>query len=308
MTSRPVDDPSSETAGIGETWTRFWFAPADARPLAVVRILAAALGLLLLWSYAGDLKAWFGPGGMIPQDVAAEWRPRFGFSLFDQATSAAALQILFVATVVAFVALFLGIGSRIAALVSAVLWASLLHRGPMLVGPADDCLAVLLWCLAVGPCGRALSIDRCLTERSGGRPLPASAWARVSLGLLQVYASAITVAAVLAQLRGDTWWDGTAAWWLAVRASRVVDLTPLYAGSEYLMNLVTHAIVAFEILFSLGLWFSATQRTIARIGLVAWPLVGILAGEPLWGVAMAIFAVPLAEVWQSCTSRHVQPE
>ena len=93
-----------------------------------------------------------------------------------------------------------------------------------------------------------------------------------------------------------------------MRASRVVDLTPLYAGSEYLMNLVTHAIVAFEILFSLGLWFSATQRTIARIGLVAWPLVGILAGEPLWGVAMAIFAVPLAEVWQSCTSRHVQPE
>ncbi|MCE9629892.1 MAG: hypothetical protein K8S94_04120 [Planctomycetia bacterium] len=284
------------SSGIGETWTRFWFTPADARPLAIVRILTATLGLLLLWSYAGDLQAWFGPGGMIPRDVAAAWRPRFGVSLFDLATTPASLQALFAATVVAFVALLVGVGSRIAAVVSAVLWASLLHRGPMLVGPADDCLAVLLWCLVVGPCGRDLSIDRWLAARAGGAPPAPSAWARVSLGLLQVHASALTVAAVLAQLRGDVWWDGTAAWWLAVRASRVVDLAPLYAyaRSEYLMNLVTHAIVAFEILFAVGLWFATTQRTIARIGLVAWPLVGIVAGEPLWGLAMGIFAVPLA--------------
>ncbi len=287
-----------ESPGIGETWTRFWFAPADARPLAVVRILAAALGLLLLWTYAGDLQAWFGPGGMVPRDVAAAWRPPFGFSFFDFATTPASLQALFGATAVAFVALLLGIGSWIAAPVSAVLWASLLHRGPMLVGPADDCLAVLLWCLVVGPCGRDLSVDHWLAGRAGGGPPRPSTRARVSLGLLQVYAVTITVAAILAQLRGDVWWDGTAAWSLAVRASRVVDLTPLYGRSEYLMNLVTHAIVGFEVVFAVGLWFAATQRTVARMGLLAWPLVGVLAGEPLWGLSMGIFAVPLAEVWR----------
>jgi hypothetical protein len=174
-----------------------------------------------------------------------------------------------------------------------VLWAALLNRGPVLVGPADDCLAVLLWCLAVGPSGGGWSLDRWLNDRRGSPPPVASAWAGVALGLLRVHAAAITVGMLLAQLKGDVWWDGTAAWWLAARSeSRLVDLTGLYRGSEYLMNLVTHAIVAFEILFAGGLWFDATRRLVARAGLVAWPVIGILAGEPFFGLALAIFCVP----------------
>jgi hypothetical protein len=275
---------------------RFWFEPAETRPLAAVRILAAALGLCLLWSYAEDLQAWFGPGGMVPLDAARGWRPRFGISLFDLATTAGSLWAVFGMTVAAFTALLLGLGSRAAALASAVLWASLLHRGPMLAGPADDCLAVILWCLVTGPCGRDWSLDRRLATRFGRPVASPSPWARVSLGLLMVLGSAITLAGVLAQLKGDVWWDGTAAWWLAARGSRLVDLTGLFARSEYLMNLVTHAIVVFEIVFAVGIWCGPTRRTIARIALVAWPLVGVLAGEPLWGMAMGIFAVPLAEI------------
>ena len=123
----------------------------------------------------------------------------------------------------------------------------------------------------------------------------ASPWARLSLGLLRVHATAITVAVVLAQLKGDTWWDGTAAWFLAARPdSQLVDLTGLYRRSEYLMNLVTHAIVAFEVVFAGGLWFDASRRSVARAGLVAWPMIGLLAGEPIWGLAMAILCVPAA--------------
>ena len=277
---------------IGETWIRYWFEPTAVRPLAVVRILTGLLGLLLAWSYADDLLAWFGPEGMVPHDVAAVWRPRWGASLYDLAATPWAVRGLFFATIAAFVALTIGLGSRFVAVAAAVLWASLLHRGPMLAGPADDCLSVLLWCLVVGPCGRDLSLDRLIAGRR--EPAP-SAWARVSLGLLQVHASVITLAAILAQLKGDAWWNGTAAWWLASRTG-AVDLRAAYLGSEYLMNLVTHAIVVFEILFAAGIWFTVTRRTVARLALVAWPVIGLLAGEPLWGLAMAVFAVPLADV------------
>jgi len=289
-------DPATPSLGaVGETWLRFWFAPRPVRPLAMGRILAAAVGLLLAWSYADDLQTWFGPDGMIPRDVAAAWRPRFGGSLYDLATTSAAVWALFAATLLAFTCLLVGLGSRFAAVAAAVLWASLLHRGPMLAGPADDCLAVLLWCLAASPCGADLSLDRSLAARRGRPPAATSPWAGIGLGLLQVHASAITLGALLAQLKGDVWWNGTAAWWLASRAA-AIDLRPAYLGSEYLMNLVTHAIVAFEILFAVGLWFAATRRVVARIALVAWPLIGLLAGEPLWGLAMAVFAVPFAEL------------
>lgn len=292
MTGTTSSDVSTAAAA---TWTRFWFEPADPRPLAVVRILAAALGLALVWSYAGDLQAWFGPQGMIPPGSGAAWRPRHSLSLYDLATTAAALWTLFVVTIVAFAALLVGCATRLAAVAAAILWASLLNRGPMLAGAADDCLAILLWCLALGPCGASLSIDRCVADWRGRPGLEPSAWARISLGLLQVHASVIAAAALLAQLKGDVWWDGTAAWWLVARPeSRFVDVTAVFRGSEYLVNLVTHAIVAFEAAFAAGLWFAPTKALVARAGLVAWPLLGLLAGEPAWGAALAVFCVPFA--------------
>lgn len=279
-------------AAVGDTWLGFWFTPADVRPLALVRILVGMLGLALAGSYAADLETWFGPGGMLPVATAAPGRTGPMISVFAGA-AAPALWTLFGVLVTALVAVTLGLASRLACLVAAVLWAALLNRGPVLAGPADDCLAVLLWCLATGPTGGCWSLDRWIRGRRGSPPTIVSPWAGVALGLVRVHAAVITAGLLLAQLKGDVWWDGTAAWWLAARSeSRFVDLTGFYRGSEYLMNLVTHAIVAFEIVFAGGLWFDVARPLVARAGLVAWPVIGILAGEPFFGLAMAIFCVP----------------
>jgi hypothetical protein len=182
--------------------------------------------------------------------------------------------------------LAVGAWTPLAAPLAALFWASLLHRGPMLVGPADDVLAVILWCLVVGRSGDALSVDRWLAAAEA-RP----SWRNgLALALLRLHASVIAAAAVVAQLKADVWWNGTAAWWLAARESTRVDLTGVFAGSEITTNLVTHAIVLFEIAFAVGVWNRSTQSLIARAGLVGWPLIGLVAGEPMWGAAMAILA------------------
>jgi len=293
MTDRAAVAGSAPTAAdaLARCWLGFWFEPADPRPLAVVRMLTGLLGLALAASYAGELVAWFGPGGVIHPAAVAGWRQAAGFSPLDLVTSAAGLWTFFLALVAALAAVTVGLASRIACIAAALLWAGLLNRGPMLAGPADDCLALLLWSLAVGPCGASLSLDRLIRGRRD-RP-PASPGARASLGLLRVHATAITAGMLLAQLKGDVWWNGTAAWWLASGAEPpLAALAALCRRSEYLTNLITHGIVAFEILFALGPWFDATRAVACRTGLVAWPLVGLLAGEPLWGLAMAIFCVP----------------
>jgi hypothetical protein len=297
MRSSATAQPAAgDTSGFGQAWLRFWFAPAEPRPLAVVRILTGLLGLLLAASYAADLERWFGPDGMLPVEAVADWGSRPTSSLFSLTTAPAVLWALFGTLLLALVAVMVGLASQAACLVAAVLWASLLQRGPMLAGPADDCLSVLLWCLAVGPCGAYWSLDRLMADRRGLPPAGESPWARVSLGLLRVHATAITGAVLLAQLKGDVWWDGTAAWWLADRPSQFLDLTGLFRRSEYLMNLTTHAIVLFELAFAVGLWVNVTRRPLARLGLFAWPVVGLLVGEPYWGAAMAIFCVPEAVV------------
>ena len=286
---------ASPSSALEATWTRFWFEPADPRPLAAVRMLTAAVALVLLSSYAADLDAWFGPAGMIPADPSAAWRAPFGWSLFDLTRSSGSPRLLFGVTTAVLALLGVGMATPVVSLAAPILWASLLHRGPMLAGPADDCVAVLLWCVAIGPSGAAWSLDRWFRGRL--QPPQPSVRCRIAQGLIQLHAAAIAIASLLAQLKGDVWWDGTAAWWLAVKSqSRLVDFTGLFAQSEYLCNLVTHGITAFEAAFAIGIWFAATQTTVARIGLVAWPLIGLLAGEPWWGVAMAIFCVPRARI------------
>ena len=156
---------AADAGGPAATWNRFWFTPADPRPLALVRMLTAAVGLLLLWTMAADLTAWFGAEGAIPVATAVRWRAPGGFSLFDQATTATGLHVLFGVMVFVFGCLLVGLLTNVTAVVAALLWASLMHRGPMLAGGVDDCLAVLLWCLAIGPAGRRFSIDRLVADR-----------------------------------------------------------------------------------------------------------------------------------------------
>jgi len=277
---------------IGATWTEFWFTPAGPWPLALVRILGGLLALALWGSYAWDLETWFGPFGMISPGLLDAWRSPYAGSLFDLATSTSGVLIAYGLGGLVLLAMTIGLATPVTTVLGAIAFASLLHRGPMLVGPADDVVAVILWCLAIGRPGDVLSVDRRLGAWLG-RPAPRpSVCTGIALGLLRVHAAVIAGAAALAQLKGDVWWNGTAAWWLASRAeSPLVDLTGVFLQSEYLVNLVTHAIVLFEIAFAVGLWIPSLRRPLALAGLVVWPLIGLVAGEPFWGLALAVLAV-----------------
>ena len=295
MSSQPTTAPVSFSQQIGTAWNAFWFLPADGRPLAVIRILTAVLGLVLWSSYAADLQRWFGPEGIVSPEVMATWRRAYGVSLFDAATTAASLWALYGLGFAAFASLLVGLGTPIAAPLAAVLWVSILHRGPMLISPADDVLAILLWCLVIGRSGDHLSLDARLRRARGTTPPGPSVRNRLALSLLGVHASGITIAAVLAQLKGDIWWDGTAAWWLlSGREEAPVSLMAAMAASDYLTNLLTHAITLFEIAFAAGVWVVGLRSSLVALGIVAWPLIGWLAGDLAWGCGMATLGLAWA--------------
>jgi len=127
---------------IGVTWTEFWFTPARPWPLALVRIFGGLLALALWGSYAWDLEAWFGPFGMISPGLLAAWRSPYAGSLFDFTTSSAGLLIAYGLGGFVLLAMTIGLATPVTTVLGAIMFASLLHRGPMLVGPADDVVAV----------------------------------------------------------------------------------------------------------------------------------------------------------------------
>ena len=297
INSNSISADQISTGVLEQTWENYWFQPASSSSLAVVRIVTGILGLLLCATYGTDLSDWFGPQGWLPIDSVVTWRSSFACSVFDVCKTTADLFFAFYGLVFLFTLLTIGFMTPVTSLLAALGWASLLHRGPMLAGPADDSMAILLWCLVIGASGEHLSADAILHRRLGwhsGRPRVRT---RIALGLLQVHASVISLASLLAQLKGDVWWNGTAVWWIAARKpGQVVDVTGLLSQSEYLCNILTHGVVAWEAIVAIGIWFPLSQKVVARAGLVVWPIVGIVTACPLWGFAMAALTIPLTQL------------
>jgi hypothetical protein len=259
--------------------------------------MTGVLGLLLCATYGTDISGWFGPRGWLPIDSVTAWRSFFAYSIFDACETNTHLLVAFYSLVSLFVLLAIGFLTPITSLLAALGWASLLHRGPMLAGPADDSMAILLWCLVIGSSGEHFSVDAILHKRLGWHASRHRVRTRMAVGLLQVHAAVISLAALLAQLKGDVWWNGTAVWWIATRKpGQVVDITGLLSQSEYLCNMFTHGVIAWEAFVAVGIWFTFSQKIVARAGLIVWPIIGVLTGCPLWGLAMATLTIPLTQL------------
>src|SRR5215831_6000542 len=107
---------------FGSGWTRFWFMPSDAIVLSLMRILVAVVALWWYLGYFADLQKWFGPGGMLPLELAKQNRVmsdefqegRFAFSVLDYVNSSSLLTFVYVVGLVVLLMMLAGIFTRFA--------------------------------------------------------------------------------------------------------------------------------------------------------------------------------------------------
>ena len=236
-----------------------------------------------MWWYLGyytDLQAWFGPSGLLTHEMTQEMRntetgPRFAISVLDYVNTASQLWFVYGLGLAALVMMLIGLLTRFATIASLVFVLSFVHRASILARPVDAILVISMFYLCIGPAGANFSIDAALRQRRLRRETPY--WtksnlrlsfqaATVAIRLFQVHLALIYAAMAAAQLREDTWWQGTAVWWLMARPdSRLVDLTflnGLGGAFEYLVNFCTHAIVLYEICFALLIWIPGSADAV----------------------------------------------
>ena len=92
-----------------------------------------------------------------------------------------------------------------------------------------------------------------MTPDEPGRPVPTVS-ANLALRLIQLHLVFIYGMAGLAKLQGPSWWDGTAIWkTMATGEFVMLDFTAL-AAWPVLINLVTHASLALELLYPVLVW------------------------------------------------------
>jgi predicted DCC family thiol-disulfide oxidoreductase YuxK len=322
---RLLNDARSYTAelvgAIRRGWNGFFFAPADPTALGLIRV---ATGLLAFWSLLVlglDLHDYFGSDGWAePSAVRAAQRSltwSFWFLVPDGGLRLAWLVCL------AILALYtVGLFSRATAVLAWVIVVSTVRRVPVALYGFDQVISPLtLYLAAMGAGGQAVSLDRFLrrwrqarvaaaapglaSATPGGvgrRASPAESAAprptvsaNVSLRLIQLHLVVIYGMAGLGKLQGPSWWNGMALWGTMTAGEFVAfDFTPM-ARWPLLINLLTHASLALELLYPILIWIRIT-RPLILLGAAALHL-GIAVMSPgLAEFTLAMLAANLAFV------------
>lgn len=210
-----------------------------------------------------------------------------------------------------FMALFtIGLGTRIAAVVTWLFVLSYIQRAMTTLFGMDTIMIVVVLYLMLGPSGAALSVDRLLsrywlTRRAlrKGEPIPDLSEPRplvsanVALRLMQVHLCIIYFVAGISKLQGSTWWSGTAAWSTVANYEFAPFHYAYYMSSlrwlsqnrflwEAVMTSATMATVAFEVIFPFMVWFRPTRWLMIVSAVLMHTAIAVLMGLVTFSLMM----------------------
>jgi hypothetical protein len=255
-----------------DPWTTFWFTPGPVSRIDNLRRVAAAFAIFYLMMLAFDLNALCGPRGILPREVVANLstgfgqRPSFRLSWLMATDSQIVVWGTWLMGVAAAASLAALWRPRWTAPATLLLVLMLIHRTsiPIVNGPFEWALTMLLLYLCFAMAEQAESWNAGLVSR-----------------LCQVHLTATYIAIGLSQLSGSTWWEGDAVWWLMANSeSRLLNLT--FVGNStvglYLINALTHLMVAIVLAFPVLVWTTNHQRLLLKIMMAYWVFVAILTG------------------------------
>ncbi|HEY1601113.1 MAG TPA: hypothetical protein VGG64_16035 [Pirellulales bacterium] len=282
------------TERFAQAWNRFWFTPSDALTLSVMRILAGLIALYTIATYTPDLELLFGADGLLAADSVRGLRgDYYGFSYLNVLDTPSRLWAGHLAGLAVLALFTLGLFTRVTSILSLVVVLSYFHRSYVVTSEMEPVLTFVLFYLCLAPAGAYLSLDRMLARRktrSGeASPLPSPSWpTTVATRLIQIHLTIVYLMMLLAQLNENTWWDGTAMWWLAGRRdSALTDLTWMYAH-PWLVNLWTHSFVLFEGAFIVLAWNRWAAPLMVSLGVLVWAPMAVVTGLVPLAVMMVV--------------------
>ena len=262
-----------------------------------MRVLTGLVAFYTILTYTPDLVLLFGPDGLLPVEGIRRLRGDLtSFSYLNWLDTPGQLWAAHFAGLAAIALFTVGLFTRVTAIVSLVVVLSYVHRAPILTAEMEPVLAFVMLYLCLGPSGAYLSLDHLWSRRETAgasvRTPPAeqtTSWAAtVAVRLIQVHLTIVFVMMVLAQLNENTWWDGTAMWWLAGRRQSVMlDLTWLHEH-PWLVNAWTHCFVFYEAAFVMLAWNRLAAPLVVVLGCFAWGLFALLTGLASLAVMMIV--------------------
>jgi len=294
-------------------WERYWFAPASCFDLAVVRIVAVATQLFFIFSgQLGVLEA----RATLPDE---NWQPLVILNLLNLPwgwgfrPSFDVLQIIYYLCVLAGLLSLIGLFTNAALIVFA---ATSLYLQAFTYSFGDfhhpeAVMMVALSVLALGPSGRALSLDAWFGRRRAGKDEGArqrSEFAGWPIKLIQWFFVLMYASAVWSKLSesGLDWANGfTLQWYLARDGLRKDSPFSYWLSQHHVLVLFgQYGVLLFQATFALPVIFRKLRWIYVPAGLFLHTFILITLAAPFfqWIALYAVF-IPWSEALRLARGR-----
>jgi hypothetical protein len=231
---------------------RWLFAPVDTAPMAALRIACGVLSLGWALSLLPDIGTFLSDDGLTSGPIEGTR----GFWTLPLGNPYAAVGLL----VVASIALTVGLFTKAANVVVALLLIVLQRRDVYVLNSGDLLLRELALYLCLMPSGEVWSLD---ARRRGSSELRAP-W---GLRMLQMQVSMLYAFSVIAKLHGTSWQDGSAVG----KALQLGDLQRFVvpegmATSITISALMTYGTIVVETALAICLWLPRAKYVAMALG------------------------------------------
>jgi len=262
----------------------FFWGPADPRAYALVRIVFATTALINLVDLWPHRIEYFASTGMVPLDGLrqANAGKLFG-SVFYLVTSETGVTLLLVGAALALVALGVGLGTRVAAVLAFVWHLSYCHRAFPVLHGWDALLRSLSLLVLVSPSGRVWSVDHLL------RPRPEDAGDVPAYGLRLVQWQLFTLYFMTAWLKTpDAFWrSGQVLAYFSISQYSRTPNSLFLVRHEWISAVGTYLSLAAEASIPWLLWSKRTRWLGMAAGFGLHLMIGTTARLGVFSICMA---------------------
>jgi hypothetical protein len=292
-----------------QAWNRFFFTPESPLPLGVFRILYGLCAIATILLLHADWFSWFGTHSWASLASIRQIEPGMRLNLFTvMPQDDRWIGGFFWVCLLSAVFLTAGIFTRVSSVVLFLCLTSLDQRNLLMLQGGDTFLRVAGFFLMFAPAGAALSVDRLVRLRRGVETPtlePQAPWAQ---RMIQIELAVMYFTSALWKMKGHSWWNGTALYYVLHLTSIARFPVPRWIQSPFILKLGAWYTLGLEFCLGVFIWFRRVRYPLLVLGILFHLGIDYALNLPMfsWDVltAYVLFVDPAdLERWWGLLSR-----
>lgn len=271
-----------------KAYDRFFFEVKPTEGIAAFRILWMTLIFVYYLLDLPNIQDFYGPHGLVSLKTVLGQFPYKHANVFHFFKPSYEMTYgLMLVYGISLVFSLVGLFTRSSLIVAFICMVSLHQRSIWVFGPSELLMRTITFILIFSPCGHSLSLDAFL-----GRYFPRFRkrrnWPMWSQRLIQIQISAIYLWSVWQKMKGETWIDGSAIYYLTRLESVKSFSFPFVMNSIPTLKIMTWFVLLAELSLGSLIWSKKIRKPVIALGLFFHLFILFVAGSWIEFYMMAL--------------------